>query len=61
MGDTKVGHFDIAEATAVELLMPPNPNGLPNSDVVVPWINGMDRDTDATAECGSSTFRRQCP
>lgn len=42
MGDTKGGPFDIAEAAALEMLRQPNPNGRPNSDVVVPWINGLD-------------------
>ena len=42
MGDTKGGKFDITESTAFEMLSAPNPNGRPNSDVVVPWINGLD-------------------
>src|SRR3954453_3954680 len=42
MGDTKGGPFDIPEALALEMLRQPNPNGRPNSDVVVPWINGLD-------------------
>lgn len=42
MGDTKGGAFDIAEAAALEFLRAPNPDGRPNSDVVVPWINGLD-------------------
>lgn len=42
MGDTKGGAFDISEAVAVEMLCLPNPNGRPNSDVLVPWINGLD-------------------
>ncbi len=42
MGDTKGGAFDISEQTALEMLRDPNPNGRPNSDVVVPWINGLD-------------------
>jgi len=43
MGDTKGGAFDMDAATAAKLLgAGPNPNGKPNSDVVVPWINSMD-------------------
>lgn len=42
MGTTKGGAFDIPEALALELLRSPNPHGKPNSDVVVPWVNGMD-------------------
>jgi hypothetical protein len=42
MGDTKGGSFDIPERLAVALLAAPNPHGRPNSDVVVPWINGLD-------------------
>jgi len=36
----KGGDFDIAESTAIGLLMSPNPHGRPNSDVVRPWLNG---------------------
>jgi type II restriction/modification system DNA methylase subunit YeeA len=42
MGDTKGGAFDIDEATAIEMLRAPNPHGRPNSDVIVPWVNGLD-------------------
>jgi type II restriction/modification system DNA methylase subunit YeeA len=42
MGDTKGGAFDIDEDTAIRFLREPNPHGLPNSDVIVPWVNGMD-------------------
>ncbi len=42
MGTTKGGAFDIAEDSALELLRAPNAHGKPNSDVVVPWVNGMD-------------------
>jgi type II restriction/modification system DNA methylase subunit YeeA len=42
MGDTKGGGFDISEALAVEMLREPNPHGRPNSDVIVPWVNGLD-------------------
>ncbi|MCI0359981.1 MAG: hypothetical protein L0211_16000 [Planctomycetaceae bacterium] len=42
MADTKGGAFDISEADAIELLRQPNPHGRPNSDVVVPWVNGLD-------------------
>ena len=43
MGDTKVGPFDISGELAREWLRRPgNPNGRPNSDVVVPWVNALD-------------------
>ena len=43
MGDTKGGPFDISNEVAQSLLkMPLNPNGRPNSDVVKPWVNGLD-------------------
>ena len=42
MGDTKGGAFDITEAQALEMLHQPNPHGKPNSDVIVPWVNGLD-------------------
>jgi type II restriction/modification system DNA methylase subunit YeeA len=42
MGDTKGGAFDIPEQLALEMLRSPNPHGRLNSEVVVPWVNGMD-------------------
>jgi len=43
MGDTKVGPFDIDGELARRMLaLPTNVNGRPNSDVVVPWVNGLD-------------------
>ena len=43
MGDTKGGAFDIAGKVAREMLqLPSNVNGRPNSDVVIPLMNGMD-------------------
>ncbi len=43
MGDTKGGAFDIPGNLAREWLqLPLNPNGRPNSDVLRPWMNGMD-------------------
>jgi hypothetical protein len=42
MGDTKGGAFDIPAAVALEMLAQPNPHGKPNSDVLTPWVNGMD-------------------
>ena len=42
-GDEKGGPFDIAGDLAREWLrLPANPNGRPNSDVLKPWMNGMD-------------------
>ena len=43
MGGKKYGPFDIPGDLAREWLrLPANPNGRPNSDVLKPWINGMD-------------------
>ncbi len=43
MGDTKGGAFDIPANLARQMLDAPlNPNGRPNSDVVRPWVNGID-------------------
>lgn len=42
MGDTKGGSFDLTEAQAMAMLIEPNPHGYPNSDVIVPWVNGLD-------------------
>ena len=42
-GDIKRGDFDIPGDLAREwLVLPSNPNGRPNSDVLKPWINAMD-------------------
>jgi type II restriction/modification system DNA methylase subunit YeeA len=42
-GDTKGGAFDIPGDLAREWLqLPMNPNGRLNSDVLRPWLNGMD-------------------
>ena len=43
MGDVKAGAFDIPGDLARDWLsLPANPNGRPNSDVLKPWVNGMD-------------------
>ena len=43
MGDTKGGPFNVPGEQAREWLRKPaNPNGRPNSDVLKPWVNGMD-------------------
>jgi hypothetical protein len=42
MGDTKGGSFELGEAEARLMLTTPNPHGRPNSDVLVPWVNGKD-------------------
>jgi type II restriction/modification system DNA methylase subunit YeeA len=43
MGDTKGGPFDVpGELARRWLALPRNPNGRPNSDVVRPWVNGLD-------------------
>ena len=43
MGDTKGGAFDVEGRMAREWLSEPlNANGRPNSDVLKPWVNGLD-------------------
>lgn len=43
MGDTKGGPFDVpGDIARAWLELPLNPNGRSNSDVLRPWINGMD-------------------
>ncbi len=42
MGTTKGGTFDIAGDAAIGFLGNPTPHGLPNSNVVVPWVNGKE-------------------
>jgi len=42
MGDTKAGSFELDDAEALSLLRLPNPHGRPSSDVLVPWVNGLD-------------------
>ena len=43
MGDTKGGPFDVrGEQARGWLRAPANPNGKPNSEVLRPWMNGMD-------------------
>jgi type II restriction/modification system DNA methylase subunit YeeA len=43
IGDTKKGRFDIEDEQALRMLKAPlNPNMRPNSDVIVPWVNGLD-------------------
>ncbi len=43
IGTVKAGPFDLPGALAREMLKTSgNPNGRPNSDVVVPWRNGLD-------------------
>lgn len=42
MGTSKGGAFDINDRLARGFLELPNPHGRPNSDVIVPWINGSD-------------------
>jgi len=39
MGDTKGGKFEAEFSTMASMLNEPNPNGLPNSDVIRPWFN----------------------
>ena len=64
MGDTKGGPFDIPGEQAREWLrQPTNPNGRANSDVLVPWMNGMDvtrRPADKwIVDFGSSMVREE--
>ncbi|MDZ4718005.1 MAG: DNA methyltransferase [Roseiflexaceae bacterium] len=43
LGTFKIGSFDILRSLADTMIgQPLNPNGRPNSDVVLPWVNGLD-------------------
>ncbi|MBC7835440.1 MAG: class I SAM-dependent DNA methyltransferase, partial [Phycisphaerales bacterium] len=42
MGDTKGGSFDVEWEKARSLLEQPSSSGRSNTDVVVPWVNGLD-------------------
>src|SRR5262245_29135047 len=42
MGDTKGGQFDVSHDQAVAFLQAPNPHGAATSQVVVPWVKGLD-------------------
>ncbi|WP_435020732.1 class I SAM-dependent DNA methyltransferase [Tundrisphaera sp. TA3] len=42
MGDTKGGSFDVCKELSLSLMQLPNPSGMPSSDVVLPWVNGLD-------------------
>lgn len=43
IGDTKKARFDIPPELAAHMLSAPrNPNGRPNADVIVPWMNASD-------------------
>ncbi len=42
IADVKAGKFDLAEQSALPMLAAPNPNGQPNSDVLLPWVNSLD-------------------
>ena len=60
MGDIKGGAFDISGDQAREwLLLPANPNGRPNADVLKPRVNGMDL-TRRRRASGSSTSATRC-
>jgi SAM-dependent methyltransferase len=41
-GPVKVGSFEVDDATARRMLLAPNPDGRSNSDVIRPWVNGLD-------------------
>jgi len=41
-GPVKVGSFEIDGTLARLMLAAPNPDGRPNTDVIRPWINGLD-------------------
>ncbi len=42
IADVKAGLFDLPEKEALPMLSAPNPNGLPNSDALLPWVNSLD-------------------
>jgi len=42
VADVKAGQFDVPFGEVRLILDSPNPHGRPNSDVLVPWVNGLD-------------------
>src|SRR5437773_3891643 len=42
MGDTKGGPFEIGEKQALAMILQPNPHGRPNSEIIAPWVIGLD-------------------
>ena len=42
LGGLKKGKFEISDLAREWLCLPTNPNGRPNTDVLKPWMNGMD-------------------
>ncbi len=42
IADVKAGKFDLHESDAVPMLHDPNPHGIPNSEVLTPWVNSLD-------------------
>ena len=42
IGTTKKAPLDVPEVKALELLFAPSPNGLPNSEVIQPYLNALD-------------------
>lgn len=55
-GPVKVGQFELSDAGASKMLPDPNPVGLPNSEVVRPWANGISI-TDRTEPLWIVDFR----
>ena len=41
IGTKKAGKFELDDETARKLLVEPNPNGKPNSDIIKPWLDGF--------------------
>ena len=41
-GPVNVGPFEIPQVLALEMLKLPNPHRRTNSDVIRPWVNGLD-------------------
>ena len=42
IADVKAGQFDLHEDVVMPMLCEPNPQGMPNSDVLLPWVNSLD-------------------
>ena len=51
MGDTKGGAFDVSWEQALQWCLQPNASGKPNSDVLVPWANGLDLTRRSRSMC----------
>jgi type II restriction/modification system DNA methylase subunit YeeA len=63
IGTKKAGQFNIPDSRALLWLRSPNPHGRPNSDILIPWLNGSAivkrTPPQWIADCGTSMTREK--